>query len=216
MGDLHNGKVSLYLGIEWLFFIFVLYAIVHCIIYHLLVWVKQRIDNIRRSFLWKGKKEVFSCACLVNWKTVCKSEEQDNLELLNCWMNDALLSLTIQCFWVQLVKYQYHKQNIIGVHLNTNIYCFIYQLITIYITYIVSDFETLNKRHTNIVDTVHLANIADFDIINDRPIPILILMHYTLLYISLLEWNIPDQKFSFKGRLFLLVRQVWTQQVLYS
>ena len=36
--------------------------------YQLPVWVRNKIDQIRRAFFWKGSNVVHGIHCLVNWK----------------------------------------------------------------------------------------------------------------------------------------------------
>ena len=55
-------------------------------------WFVKRVDSLRRSFLWKGKKEVSGSLCLLSWKKVCKQRTQGDLAVMDLHeFNIALL-----------------------------------------------------------------------------------------------------------------------------
>lgn len=46
-------------------------------------WVVDRIDKIRRVFLWNGSSTVSGIKCLRNWDSVCRSKSQGGLGIIN-------------------------------------------------------------------------------------------------------------------------------------
>lgn len=65
----------------------------HMSVYGLPKWIINRLEHMRRAFLWKGSDSVSGFYCLVNWSTVCKTKEQDGLGVKNlAYVNQALLA----------------------------------------------------------------------------------------------------------------------------
>lgn len=57
------------------------------------VGVTKHIDNMRRSFLWKGNDTCKGINCLVNWERVCALKLNGGLGIINLTcQNDALLA----------------------------------------------------------------------------------------------------------------------------
>jgi hypothetical protein len=44
----------------------------HLTVFPLVAWAKKQIDEIRRSFLWKGDENANGGHCLVNWLMVTR------------------------------------------------------------------------------------------------------------------------------------------------
>jgi hypothetical protein len=44
----------------------------HLTVFPLVAWAKKQIDEIRRSFLWKGDENANGSHCLVNWVMVTR------------------------------------------------------------------------------------------------------------------------------------------------
>jgi hypothetical protein len=62
-------------------------------------WVLQRIDQIRRGFLWVGKKDARVGSCPVAWHSVCQPKALGGLGLHNPrWLSAAL---RVRWFWFQ-------------------------------------------------------------------------------------------------------------------
>lgn len=56
-------------------------------------WVLNRIESLRRSFFWKGCNKVAGGACLVWWRSICKSKKEGRLGIKDLEaMNLALLA----------------------------------------------------------------------------------------------------------------------------
>jgi len=54
-------------------------------------WVNQ-MDEMRRSFLWKGRRDISPCTCLVSWDEVCQPKTHGGLGVLALKQrNQALL-----------------------------------------------------------------------------------------------------------------------------
>ena len=47
------------------------------------IWVKRKIDSLRRKFLWNGVHREAKGFCLINWKRVCKRKEFEDLRVIN-------------------------------------------------------------------------------------------------------------------------------------
>jgi hypothetical protein len=54
----------------------------HLLIFPLAVWARKRIDNIRHTFLWKGKVESNGGPCLVAWPLLSKPKALGGLGVL--------------------------------------------------------------------------------------------------------------------------------------
>ena len=44
-------------------------------------WVIEKIDRIRRNYLWNGDSSCRGYKCLVNWDMCCKSKKEGGLEI---------------------------------------------------------------------------------------------------------------------------------------
>ncbi|OAY63223.1 putative ribonuclease H protein, partial [Ananas comosus] len=56
-------------------------------------WVLKRIEALRRSFFWKGCSKITGGACLVGWRSICKSKKEGGLGVKDMEaMNTALLT----------------------------------------------------------------------------------------------------------------------------
>lgn len=76
----------------------------HMSFYILPSWVINRIDQIRRAFLWKGGKTSHGISSLVKWEEVCKPRQMGGLGILDLRVfNTALLAK----WWWQLIKEPY-------------------------------------------------------------------------------------------------------------
>ncbi|XP_020102569.1 uncharacterized protein LOC109720094 [Ananas comosus] len=81
-------------------------------------WVLLRIEALHRAFFWKGCSKISRGACLVNWKSICKSKRDGGLGILDLEsMNAALLSkwwwrffTEPQLSWCNLVKTLYYTR----------------------------------------------------------------------------------------------------------
>ena len=60
-------------------------------------WEVDKIDKIRRDFLWSGDNPNSSLKCLVNWDTVCKSKKEGGLGIIN--LQNFNLSLLGKWIW---------------------------------------------------------------------------------------------------------------------
>lgn len=54
-------------------------------------WLDQKIDKIRRPFLWAGKNSVSGGKCLVSWKSLCRPTEFGGLGISNLEFQGAAL-----------------------------------------------------------------------------------------------------------------------------
>lgn len=82
-------------------------------IYHLIAtqcpkWVVKAIDNIRRGFVWKGRKDVKGGHCVVSWTRVCRPLCLGGLGIHNLEILGWALSLR----WLWLKKTQPDKSRI--------------------------------------------------------------------------------------------------------
>lgn len=62
----------------------------------------KRIDEIRREFLWKGRKDVKGGHCLVGWQQVCRPLHLGGLGIHNL----EVLSWSLHMIWLWLAKNQ--------------------------------------------------------------------------------------------------------------
>jgi hypothetical protein len=78
--------------------------------------VKQRIDQLRRRFLWYGGSIIRKKISLVSWKVVCRSKDQGGLSVLDInLLNTSLLTKwlfrlkdpSIQDLWKQILICKY-------------------------------------------------------------------------------------------------------------
>jgi hypothetical protein len=74
-------------------------------IYHLITlqcpkWVFKAIDKIRRSFLWKGRKEIKGGHCVVGWTRVCRPLSVGGLGIHNL----EILGWALNMRWLWLKK----------------------------------------------------------------------------------------------------------------
>lgn len=62
-------------------------------------WVFQRIDRIRRNFLWKGTQPCKPINCLVNWELTCALKEEGGLGIIDLQtQNEALMTKWLWLF----------------------------------------------------------------------------------------------------------------------
>jgi hypothetical protein len=66
-------------------------------LFRLLIFVRKRIDQLCRRFLWFGGNSVRKNSyCLISWKHICNPQDQGGLGVINLkLMNKALL-----CKWL--------------------------------------------------------------------------------------------------------------------
>ncbi|KAK1300975.1 hypothetical protein QJS10_CPB13g01246 [Acorus calamus] len=84
-------------------------------LFKLLLGVRNRLEVIRRRFLWNGAKEVQNRVHLVKWDIVCSSKKSGGVGILNiCDMNTALLMKWLWRWlfhpnlqWCRIVKERY-------------------------------------------------------------------------------------------------------------
>ena len=97
--------------------------------YKVPIWVIQRIDRIRRRFLWGGSENLNKIP-LIKWDAVCLKKSHGGLGIINLYhMNIALLGKWIWSFyndskqgkWKDILKFKY-KEKIFKIY--TYIYLF--------------------------------------------------------------------------------------------
>lgn len=84
MQDCFLRKVTFSLSGRLIFVNSMLFALPSYIsIFKLSKWMINKIDKIKRAFLWKGDNTVSGFYYLVNWDQVCKSKMQGSLGIKN-------------------------------------------------------------------------------------------------------------------------------------
>jgi len=63
-------------------------------------WFIRAVDNIRRSFLWKGSKEVNGGSCLVAWEKVMRPIDLGGLGIHNL----EIMGWALQMCWLWIEK----------------------------------------------------------------------------------------------------------------
>ena len=48
-------------------------------VFKLLQWIIKKIEQLRRSFLWKSKETINGFISLVNWKNVCREKKKEKI-----------------------------------------------------------------------------------------------------------------------------------------
>jgi len=87
-------------------------------------WVIDQIDKMRRSFLWKGSRDISPCVCLVRWEEVCRLKDEGGLGIANLkQMNQALLGKWLwryfnqsDLMWRKLIQHMYYRDTSIFQH----------------------------------------------------------------------------------------------------
>ena len=62
-------------------------------------WALKAIDKIRRSFLWKGRREANGGHCVVAWPKVCRPREPGGLRISD--LKPLGIALKARCPWLQ-------------------------------------------------------------------------------------------------------------------
>ena len=82
-------------------------------------WVIEKIDRIRRNYLWNGDSSCSSLKCLVNWEMCCKSKIEGGLGIINLYnFNSALLAKwlwkyrcpDVKSSWKSIVSKSYYSR----------------------------------------------------------------------------------------------------------
>ena len=68
-------------------------------------WATKAIDKIRRSYLWRGRKEARGGHCLVAWETACSPTELGGLGISNL----KNLGWALRARWLWLQKKEPHR-----------------------------------------------------------------------------------------------------------
>jgi hypothetical protein len=75
----------------------------HTTIFPLPMWLIEKIDKLRRNFLWKGEESEGNkgAICLVNWSMVCRLKELGGLGILD--LNRFSIALRRRWFWYRWI-----------------------------------------------------------------------------------------------------------------
>ena len=65
-------------------------------------WFIRAVDKIRRSFLWKGRKEINGGCCLVAWEKVMRPLELGGLGIIN--LETMGWALQMRWLWIEKTK----------------------------------------------------------------------------------------------------------------